>query len=219
VRDECGDGSTARLRYYVVLYGASGARTTDHRCSGFTNIMIWATFQSSFHILIHSTILANFYINCRGFAFTPTNVRATTGRISVGASLAFSTPNIRVPGGVSPLIEGKLKSVSNTVHSEGSSKLSLLSPCKINLFLRIERRRPDGYHDLASLFQAIGLGDTLNMELLPSNENEDADDIFTCNMEGIPTDQSNLVLRAVNLMRMQTGYTQKVRWGRVFADV
>jgi 4-diphosphocytidyl-2-C-methyl-D-erythritol kinase len=57
------------------------------------------------------------------------------------------------------------------------------------------------------------------MELLPSNENEDADDIFTCNMEGIPTDQSNLVLRAVNLMRMQTGYTQKVRWGRVFADV
>jgi 4-diphosphocytidyl-2-C-methyl-D-erythritol kinase len=149
--------------------------------------------------------MANFFINCGGFAFIPTKRRVSTGRIST-----FSAPNIRVSGAISSPIAGQLKSVSSTVDSEGCSKVSLLSPCKINLFLRIERRRPDGYHDLASLFQAIGLGDTLTIELLPS---EDADDIFTCNMEGIPTDQSNLVLRAVNLMRKQTGYTQKVRWG------
>jgi hypothetical protein len=31
--------------------------------------------------------------------------------------------------------------------------LALFSPAKINLFLRILRKRPDGYHDLASLFQ------------------------------------------------------------------
>lgn len=32
------------------------------------------------------------------------------------------------------------------------SRLTLFSPCKINVFLRITNKREDGYHDLASLF-------------------------------------------------------------------
>ncbi len=43
--------------------------------------------------------------------------------------------------------------------------LTLKSPAKINLFLRILCRRPDGYHELASLFQAIDLMDTLQFSL------------------------------------------------------
>ena len=78
---------------------------------------------------------------------------------------------------------------------------TFFSPCKINLFLRILRRRDDGYHDLASLFQAIGFGDTL--DLTPIHQGDA--DIFTCNMEGVPTDSSNLVLRAIQLMRDKTG--------------
>ncbi|XP_058079052.1 4-diphosphocytidyl-2-C-methyl-D-erythritol kinase, chloroplastic-like isoform X3 [Magnolia sinica] len=35
------------------------------------------------------------------------------------------------------------------------SRLSLFSPCKINVFLRITRKREDGFHDLASLFHII----------------------------------------------------------------
>lgn len=84
-----------------------------------------------------------------------------------------------------------------------ATSLELFSPCKINLFLRIIRKREDGFHDLASLFQAVGFGDTLTLDLL-----EDADaDVFTCNMAGVPTDQSNLVLRALTLMREKTGKT------------
>ena len=79
--------------------------------------------------------------------------------------------------------------------------LSFFSPCKINLFLRILRKREDGYHDLASLFQAIGFGDTLEMTRIQ----EGSADIFTCNMEGVPTDSTNLVLRALQLMRERTG--------------
>ena len=79
--------------------------------------------------------------------------------------------------------------------------LTLFSPCKINLFLRIIGKRPDGFHDLASLFQAIGFGDTL--ELTPL-QNDTADE-FECNMAGVPTDGSNLVLRALSLMREKTG--------------
>ena len=79
--------------------------------------------------------------------------------------------------------------------------LSLFSPCKINLFLRILRRREDGFHDLASLFQAIGFGDTLELSII----NGASSDEFSCNMPGVPVDSSNLVLRALELMREKTG--------------
>jgi len=84
--------------------------------------------------------------------------------------------------------------------STSSESLTLFSPCKINLFLRIIRKRPDGFHDLASLFQAVGFGDTLRL----SPTEGDADE-FSCNMEGVPTDSTNLVLRALELMRRRTG--------------
>ena len=101
----------------------------------------------------------------------------------------------------------------NPVPSQQTKQSSLLSvddlgetatyfsPCKINLFLRILRKREDGYHDLASLFQAIGFGDTLDLTPIPQG----TADIFTCNMEGVPTDSSNLVLRAIQLIRDKTG--------------
>jgi 4-diphosphocytidyl-2-C-methyl-D-erythritol kinase len=90
--------------------------------------------------------------------------------------------------------------------STDSSTLTLFSPCKINLFLRILRKRADGYHDLASLFQAVGFGDTL--ELTPIQEGGEKDE-FTCNMPGVPVDSSNLVLRALQLMRQKTGCTDQ----------
>jgi 4-diphosphocytidyl-2-C-methyl-D-erythritol kinase len=89
---------------------------------------------------------------------------------------------------------------------QSSETLSLFSPCKINLFLRILRKREDGYHDLASLFQAIGFGDTLELSPIDGSA-----DVFTCNMDGVPTDQSNLVLRALELMRSKTGKSQYFR--------
>ncbi len=95
----------------------------------------------------------------------------------------------------------KQTSLFGSSSSEPKATLKLFSPCKINLFLRIIRKREDGFHDLASLFQAIGFGDTL--ELSPLEEG-DADE-FTCNMPGVPVDSTNLVLRALELMREKTG--------------
>jgi 4-diphosphocytidyl-2-C-methyl-D-erythritol kinase len=91
-----------------------------------------------------------------------------------------------------------------TTSSTSSRTLTLFSPCKINLFLRILRKRPDGYHDLASLFQAVGFGDTLELTRLPSSS-DNKQDSFTCNMPGVPVDATNLVLRALQLMRTKTG--------------
>ena len=75
--------------------------------------------------------------------------------------------------------------------------LTLFSPAKINLFLRIIKKRDDGFHELASLFQAIDLGDELSFEKLSSGDA----DVLECSTEGMPLDASNLVLRAVSLLR------------------
>ena len=87
---------------------------------------------------------------------------------------------------------------------QGTETLTLFSPCKINLFLRIIRKREDGFHDLASLFQAIGFGDTLELTPLKGAKKDE----FECNMPGVPVDSSNLVLRALELMREKTGKKQ-----------
>ena len=91
---------------------------------------------------------------------------------------------------------------TTTPSEQASETLSLFSPCKINLFLRIIRKRPDGFHDLASLFQAVGFGDTL--ELTRLSDPDATQDTFSCNMPGVPVDSSNLVIRALQLMREKT---------------
>ncbi|BEQ16421.1 4-(cytidine 5'-diphospho)-2-C-methyl-D-erythritol kinase [Desulfoferula mesophila] len=44
-------------------------------------------------------------------------------------------------------------------------QLTLSAPAKVNLFLRVLGRRPDGYHDLATLMQPLDLADTLTARL------------------------------------------------------
>jgi 4-diphosphocytidyl-2-C-methyl-D-erythritol kinase len=41
------------------------------------------------------------------------------------------------------------------------------SPAKLNLFLRILGRRPDGYHDLQTVFQVLDWGDSLRLRVTP----------------------------------------------------
>ena len=43
--------------------------------------------------------------------------------------------------------------------------LRILSPAKINLFLRITGKRPDGYHDIQTVFQFLQLHDIVEIEL------------------------------------------------------
>lgn len=79
--------------------------------------------------------------------------------------------------------------------------LALFSPAKINLFLRVLGRRIDGYHELATLMQAVDFGDTLFLE--PA-----ATDRFTCTERGLRLDSNNLILRALHLFRAHTGSSQ-----------
>ncbi|HUP48077.1 MAG TPA: 4-(cytidine 5'-diphospho)-2-C-methyl-D-erythritol kinase [Thermoanaerobaculia bacterium] len=64
---------------------------------------------------------------------------------------------------------------------------------KINWALRILGRRPDGFHDLETLFQTISLHDTLTIR-------ESDRFVLTCDDPAIPTDESNLILRAARAL-------------------
>ncbi|XP_042489795.1 4-diphosphocytidyl-2-C-methyl-D-erythritol kinase, chloroplastic/chromoplastic isoform X2 [Macadamia integrifolia] len=83
----------------------------------------------------------------------------------------------------------------------GLSRLTLFSPCKINVFLRTTRKREDGYHDLASLFHVISLGDRIKFSLSPAKEK----DRLSTNVSGVPLDDRNLIIKALNLYRKKTG--------------
>lgn len=43
-------------------------------------------------------------------------------------------------------------------------QIKLLAPAKLNLFLEVVGRRPDGYHDLETIFQEISLADELTIQ-------------------------------------------------------
>ncbi|HEV2707042.1 MAG TPA: 4-(cytidine 5'-diphospho)-2-C-methyl-D-erythritol kinase [Pyrinomonadaceae bacterium] len=86
------------------------------------------------------------------------------------------------------------------------SKFKLPAYAKINLSLRVLGRRVDGYHEIRTVFQTITLHDTLEFERLDSERLE-----LTCDDPGIPTDESNLVLRAALALREHFGVGRGAR--------
>jgi 4-diphosphocytidyl-2-C-methyl-D-erythritol kinase len=70
---------------------------------------------------------------------------------------------------------------------------------KINLELRVTAARPDGFHELETVFQSIELHDTLRCE-----RREGAFGIV-CDAPGVPTDRDNLVWRAAEALWRHLG--------------
>lgn len=103
------------------------------------------------------------------------------------------------------VVAGTPSSSLESRRKEGNFDLELFSPAKVNLFLRIIRRREDGYHELASLFQTVAFGDTLLFKALPASATQDE---FASSFTSLVTDKSNLVLRALDLFRRKTGKTR-----------
>ena len=73
------------------------------------------------------------------------------------------------------------------------STRELLSPAKINLFLSVTGRRPDGYHELTTLMAGIDLYDRITLDF------SGRDIRLQCDAPDIPQDESNLAFRAARL--------------------
>ncbi|AOJ82014.1 4-diphosphocytidyl-2C-methyl-D-erythritol kinase [Burkholderia savannae] len=74
-----------------------------------------------------------------------------------------------------------------------------LAPAKLNLFLHITGRRPDGYHELQSVFQLLDWGDTLHFTLRDDGKVSRKTDV-----PGVP-EQTDLVVRAASLLKAHAG--------------
>lgn len=80
-----------------------------------------------------------------------------------------------------------------------------LSPAKVNLFLKVLRKREDGYHDILSLMQPISLYDEIVVEM------EDGNSIFvSCDNTNVPCDRTNLAYRAAETFFKAAGISKRL---------
>jgi 4-diphosphocytidyl-2-C-methyl-D-erythritol kinase len=71
------------------------------------------------------------------------------------------------------------------------------APAKLNLFLHVVGRRPDGYHLLQSVFQLIDRSDTLHFDL-----RDDERIVRTTDVPGVPEEQ-DLIVRALRALQAE----------------
>lgn len=83
------------------------------------------------------------------------------------------------------------------------------SPAKLNLFLYINGKRPDGYHELQTLFQFVDFGDWL--EIQPRTDNQ----ILLKSNESALVNKNNLIYRAAHLLQQ---YTKCGQGAEIFLD-
>ena len=75
-----------------------------------------------------------------------------------------------------------------------------LAPAKLNLFLHVTGRRPDGYHELQTVFQFLDFCDGLRVQVRP-----DAAIRLTNPLPGVAP-ESDLAVRAARLLQREAGH-------------
>lgn len=78
--------------------------------------------------------------------------------------------------------------------------VEVLAPAKLNLFLEILGRRPDGYHEVETLMVAVNLHDRLSFRDDPSGAVT-----LRCDDPTLPTGMDNLVVKAAERLKATAG--------------
>lgn len=74
-------------------------------------------------------------------------------------------------------------------------EITLPSFAKVNLSLHILGKRPDGYHEVVTVLQSVSLHDELHIL-----GREDERLVLSCSSVEVPTDETNLIIRAARLL-------------------
>jgi 4-diphosphocytidyl-2-C-methyl-D-erythritol kinase len=80
------------------------------------------------------------------------------------------------------------------------AELLVSAPAKINLHLEVLGLRADGFHELAMVMQTLDLADQLSFR-----PTADGAIRLTCDRADLPTDGSNLIVKAAELLRSRVG--------------
>jgi len=78
--------------------------------------------------------------------------------------------------------------------------MTIEAPAKVNLTLRVLRRREDGFHEIETLMVPITLADVIDISLL-----SDSGIWLSCSDRSVPSDESNLAHRAARAFAEYTG--------------
>jgi len=81
--------------------------------------------------------------------------------------------------------------------------LKVSAPAKINLHLEVLGLRRDGFHELAMVMQTIDLADNLVLQTTA-----DATIRLSTNRADLPTDGSNLIVQAAEMLRSRSGFPE-----------
>lgn len=89
----------------------------------------------------------------------------------------------------------------------GTGPLIVFSPAKINLYLRIVGKRADGYHELETVMLPLDFGDQISLQSRKTGITLACDDLR------LPTDDSNLALRAARVVAEAFGIKKGAKIG------
>jgi 4-diphosphocytidyl-2-C-methyl-D-erythritol kinase len=92
------------------------------------------------------------------------------------------------------------------------TRIEIWAPAKLNLFLEVLGRRPDGYHEIETLMIPVSLHDTLRLTvrddgriLLTSRSSREIDNAPRPPGTALPLGDDNLVVRALQRLRERAG--------------
>jgi len=88
---------------------------------------------------------------------------------------------------------------------ENITKVTITAPAKVNFYLRVLRKRPDGYHDLDSFMQALELSDTVTVSRAGSGIE------VSCDRGDVPAGPGNIAYRAAESLLGLAGEGAGVR--------
>ena len=74
-------------------------------------------------------------------------------------------------------------------------RVTELAPAKLNLYLKVLRKRADGYHDIETLFERIDIFDKIIVSSAKDGIN------IKCDNPSVPTEKGSLCYRAAELMK------------------
>jgi len=87
--------------------------------------------------------------------------------------------------------------------------MKILSPAKINLFLHVTGKRPDGYHDLVTIMCCVSLYDTISLTTHVKKTT------VSCSNAEVPEDETNIAFKAADLflnkLNRQEGVKIKIK--------
>lgn len=73
---------------------------------------------------------------------------------------------------------------------------------KVNLFLDVQGKRSDGYHEIKTVMQKIDLFDELEFSIKPQSTDDYLNNIFlSSNLKYLPNDENNLCFKAINFFK------------------